>query len=81
MITRDRWPAYIQAATAAPQATQVADRFHLLMNVREAVEKIRSRVTPDIRAANTAANAPSGDSSAPAPSPIEKPNTATEQRR
>jgi transposase len=31
VITRDRWPAYIQAATsAAPQAKQVADRFHQL---------------------------------------------------
>src|SRR6266478_6507801 len=40
VITRDRWPAYIRAATeAAPQAKQVADRFHLLINVREAVEK------------------------------------------
>lgn len=82
VITRDRWPAYIQAATpAAPQAKQVADRFHLLVNVREAVEKILSRVTPDIRAANTAVSTPSGDPSAPAPSPIEKPNTAMEQRR
>src|SRR5207244_1966726 len=58
VITRDHWPAYIQAATtAAPQAKQVADRFHLLMNVREAVEKVLSRVAPDIRAANAAVNA------------------------
>ena len=57
VITRDRWPAYIQAATtAAPQAKQVADRFHLLRNVREAVEKILSRVGPEVRAANAEVN-------------------------
>lgn len=91
VITRDRWPAYIQAATtAAPQAKQVADRFHLLVNVREAVEKVLSRVASDIRAANTAVNAPPADPSAtpsaeapvPAtPDAAAKPPTATEQRR
>jgi transposase len=91
VITRDRWPAYIQAATtAAPQAKQVADRFHLLMNVREAVEKVLSRVTADIRTAHTAVNAPRGDAPAPAPAevpsppasvPGTKPLTGTEQRR
>jgi transposase len=85
VITRDRWPAYIQAATtAAPQATQVADRFHLLVNVREAVEKILSRVAADIRTANTAVNAPTVDpptTAAAAPSPAAKPLTPTEERR
>lgn len=91
VISRDRWPAYIQAATAAaPQATQVADRFHLLMNVREAVEKVLSRVGPDIRAANAAVNAPTADPqvAAPAGSPTPstsgsdaEPLTATGQRR
>ena len=91
VITRDRWPAYIQAATtAAPQAKQVADRFHLLMNVREAVEKVLSRVTADVRTANTAVNtladhplgnAPAETPPAPAPSPDAKPPTPTEERR
>ena len=92
VITRDRWPAYIQAATtAAPQAKQVADRFHLLMNVREAVEKVLSRVGPDLRAANAAVNTPSGDAPATVPAEAPRPartrqpkrsrSTATEQRR
>jgi transposase len=39
VITRDRWAAFAQAATeAAPQAKQIADRWHLLKNLREAVE-------------------------------------------
>lgn len=91
VVTRDRWPAYIQAATtAAPRAKQVADRFHLLTNVREAVEKVLSRVGPGLRAANAAVNAPPGGTpgavpaEAPTPSPTEPapaPPTATEQRR
>jgi transposase len=40
IITRDRSLAYAEAArSGAPQAVQVADRFHLLQNLREAVER------------------------------------------
>lgn len=41
VVTRDRWAAYANAATAgAPQAMQVADRFHLVKNLREVLEKV-----------------------------------------
>lgn len=41
VVTRDRWAAYANAAAAgAPRATQVADRFHLVANLRELVEKV-----------------------------------------
>ena len=41
VVTRDRSPTYAAGISeGAPGAVQVADRFHLLMNVREAVEKV-----------------------------------------
>lgn len=43
MVSRDRWPDYIQAAEAAPDARQVADRWHLLNNLREALERLFER--------------------------------------
>jgi transposase len=44
VIARDRGPEYIRGATAgAPQAIQVADRFHLLTNLREALERVLER--------------------------------------
>jgi transposase len=46
VITRDRWAAFAQAAAeAAPQAKQVADRWHLLKNLREAVERLLARMS------------------------------------
>jgi transposase len=38
IVSRDRFGLYAQAARGAPQAQQVADRFHLLVNLQEAVE-------------------------------------------
>ena len=50
LITRDRWPAFaIAAAEAAPQAQQVADRWHLLKNLREALERLLARLTPSVQ--------------------------------
>lgn len=44
VVSRDRASAYAQAAReAAPNATQVADRFHLLINLRKAVERSLAR--------------------------------------
>ena len=50
LITRDRWAAYAQAAAAgAPQARQVADRWHLLKNLREAVERLLGRMAAAVQ--------------------------------
>jgi transposase len=50
VISRDRWALYAQAAShGAPQAKQVADRWHLLKNLREAVERLLERRSRQIR--------------------------------
>ena len=50
VISRARASAYSQAATqAAPTAVRVADRFHLLVNLREAVERTLHQRTAAIR--------------------------------
>jgi transposase len=52
LVSRDRSASYAQAATeAAPKAQQVADRWHLLKNVREAVERLLERHLPVIAGA------------------------------
>lgn len=56
VVSRDRSPSYAAAITeAAPSAVQVADRFHLLMNVREAVEKVMKRQNRLLRSRSLAA--------------------------
>lgn len=61
VVSRDRSPTYAQAATeGASQAGQVADRWHLLKNLREAVEQVLERHSAAINAALKALEAPPG---------------------
>jgi transposase len=47
VVTRDRSKTYACAITeGAPSAVQVADRWHLLKNLREALEQVLKRVLP-----------------------------------
>lgn len=47
VVSRDRSRAYATGITeGAPNATQVADRWHLLKNLREALEQFLKRVLP-----------------------------------
>ncbi len=56
VITRDRAADYAEGATrGAPEAEQVADRFHLLQNVREAVQRLLERHQTSLRAASQTA--------------------------
>lgn len=67
VVSRDRSPTYAAAINeGAPSAVQVADRFHLLLNVREALEKTVKRCyrflrTQTLAAPPSAAPAPESD--------------------
>lgn len=64
VISRDRSPTYAAGISeGAPGAVQVADRFHLLRNVREALEKVVKRRYRFLRSQTLAAP----PSAAPAP--------------
>jgi transposase len=53
IISRDRGGIYAEGAAAgAPQAQQVADRFHLLQNLADALRKILDRHYADLKAAS-----------------------------
>jgi transposase len=57
LVSRDRSSAYSKAATeAASEAQQIADRWHLLKNVREAIERFLERHLPLIADAFRTAN-------------------------
>lgn len=50
-VSRDRGAEYASAATAgAPQAIQVADRFHVCKNLSEAVQRLLARVLSEMKA-------------------------------
>ena len=64
VISRDRASCYAEGCRqGAPQATQVADRFHLLGNLREALARLLDRHVGDLTAA---ARAAAGEPSTPA---------------
>jgi transposase len=50
MISRDRGTDYAAAAReAAPQATQIADRFHVVRNLADALERLLGRCRAEVR--------------------------------
>jgi transposase len=49
ILTRDRSSEYARGASlGAPSAVQVADRWHLLVNLREALERLLDRCRPQL---------------------------------
>ena len=56
VISRDRHGLYAEGARAgAPQARQVADRFHLVLDLRERIEQQLSRLGRSLRPGASAA--------------------------
>jgi len=79
VISRDRSGPFATAAAAgAPQATQVADRFHVLKNLTETLQRVfdqhRSELDAVRGAADQPAAAPSGE-----PSTALRPSAATQR--
>jgi len=61
VVSRDRAGAYAEAArVGAPQAKQIADRFHLLKNVTEALARYLARQHAAVRQASAAPIPPAG---------------------
>ena len=60
-ISRDRGVEYAKAAAlGAPQATNVADRFHVVKNLTEALQLLLARGLEEIKAASQTAEPASG---------------------
>jgi transposase len=50
VVTRDRWWAYARGSSdGTPQAMQVTDRWHLLKNLRETLERVLRRTARQFR--------------------------------
>jgi transposase len=57
-VSRDRGAEYASAAsTGAPQAIQIADRFHICQNLSDAVQRLLARVLSEMKAASQQAEA------------------------
>jgi transposase len=78
VISRDRASCYAEGASAgAPQAVQVADRWHLLRNVREALMRLLDRHHHDLREAARAAKTQSQPTPPAVPLQTEEPATTS----
>jgi transposase len=89
IIARDRLKAYMDGARAgAPQATQVADRCHLLQNLAEALDQVFSTHGKALKAVSEALSRtpiiqPDGQTAVPVPpsTPTPQAQTQAAQRR
>ncbi len=79
VITRGRSGAYAEGASrGAPDAIQVADRFHLLQNVREMLQRLLERQHDALQAATTKLPPSTETADAPLPDTATDPPPSTE---
>jgi len=85
VLARDRAQAYADGARhGAPAATQVADRFHLLQNLRETLDQVFLTHEHALEAVNTLMRQqsvllPEGTVAVPVPPPVETPTPAQQR--
>jgi transposase len=85
VLARDRSQAYADGARqGAPAATQVADRFHLLQNLRETLDQVFLTHEHALEAVNTSMRQqpvllPEGAVAVPVPPPVETPTPAQQR--
>jgi len=85
VLARDRAQAYADGARhGAPAATQVADRFHLLQNLRETLDQVFLTHEHTLEAVNTLMRQqsvllPEGTVAVPVPPPVETPTPAQQR--
>ena len=85
VLARDRSQAYADGARqGAPTATQVADRFHLLQNLRETLDQVFLTHEQALEAVNTLmrqqpVRLPEGAVAVPVPPPVETPTPAQQR--
>jgi transposase len=85
VLARDRSQAYADGARqGAPAATQVADRFHLLQNLRETLDQVFLTHEQALEAVNTLMRQqpvllPDGAVAVPVPPPVETPTPAQQR--
>lgn len=77
VITRDRSGEYAEGASrGAPNALQVADRFHLLQNLREMLQRLLDAHQEALVAATRPASLPSTEPQVPPAEPVVSPEAA-----